>query len=188
MLSKYTHACLHTHTHRKQQRRRREGRGWVLLGSCFLNLCDSPASLLRSPRQLLVCCTMSSRAPTTAWVKTAFTGNGKDRKEISAFYVETLWLVTKAEDKLQEWGEGRERKERQSLGDSEDSLKSINRQLRSELVICNQGRNHSHSVNGHKSYCLWSGQYFTQKLLPQIVIWLLAGLCETNWQSLARSW
>lgn len=65
---------------------------------------------------------MSSRAPTTAWVKTAFTGNGEDRKEISAFYVETLWLVTKAEDKLQEWGEGSERKERHSPGDWEDSL------------------------------------------------------------------
>lgn len=55
-------------------------------------------------------------------MKTAFTGNGKDSKEISAFHVETLWLVTTAEDKLQEGGEGSERKERRSLGDSGDSL------------------------------------------------------------------
>lgn len=65
---------------------------------------------------------MSPRAPATAWVETAFTGNGKGRREISSFCVGTLWLVTKAEDKLQEWGEGSERKERQSLGASEDRL------------------------------------------------------------------
>lgn len=94
--------------------------------------CSLEAVFLTSATARPPCCAPPARAPrvlhnvipstSNSLSENSFHWNGKDRKEISAFHVETLWLVTKAEDKLQEWGEGSKRKERQSLGDSGDSL------------------------------------------------------------------